>query len=188
MERLLVNLRRWGALAVATSLLAVFVSGATGAGGADPSFAPSGPIPVGRAPSSVVVAFDDLAITNGVLTGQYPAGLIDWGGGGTWYSSGPWGLFTTHSVSFASDRQTSATFTLLSLHTGLVGLQAYNGGSNTTIVTISCSGQPDVSAVVPANHVATIDTGWANACATVTLTTTNGWYTNFDNLRIVTQP
>src|SRR5439155_8260240 len=96
---------------------------------------------------------------------------------------GPWGSFTTQSVSFNSASQTSASFTFLS-NSGLASLQAYNGGSASATVTIGCSGQPTVQAAVAVGTVATINTGWSTPCSIVTLTSTNGWYTNFDNLKV----
>src|SRR5439155_13836415 len=91
--------------------------------------------------SSTTITFDDLASPNRPLTGQYPAGVIDWGSGTGWYLSGPWGLFTTQSISFTSSSQMNATFTFLS-NSALASLQAYNGGSSGTAVTISCACQP----------------------------------------------
>ena len=130
--------------------------------------------------SSTTITFDDISPASRVLTGQYPTGIIDWGSGTSWYLSGPWGLFTTQSVSFTSGR-TSANFTFLS-NSGLAGLQAYNGGSASATVTISCSGQPNVQASLAAGTVRTINTGWATPCSIVTLATTNFDNTNFDNL------
>ncbi len=126
------------------------------------------------------VTFDDRPGQNQPLGGQYPAGVIDWGSG-QWYLSGPYGDFSTKSVSFSGGGITSRAFTLLGSR-GLVSLRAYNGGGATSTVTLSCAGNPTRTQSVPAGEVATIATGWTAPCATVTVTSSNGWDTNFDDL------
>jgi hypothetical protein len=59
---------------------------------------------------------------------------------------------------------------------------AYNGGSTSATVTLSCAGQPTRQATVAANRLATIATGWTGTCAAVTVASSNGWDTNFDTL------
>jgi hypothetical protein len=128
--------------------------------------------------TTATVTFDEAGLSNRPLNGQYPTGQIDWGTD-KWYGSPPWGSFTTNSVSFANFGVTSATFSFVSSRR-LVSIQAYNGGGSTT-VTISCSGNPTKSQAVGAGQVATISTGWTTNCTTVTLGSSNGWNTNFDN-------
>jgi hypothetical protein len=128
------------------------------------------------------VTFDDLAGQNQALNGQYPSGVIDWGTG-AWYHSGPWGGFTTKSVSFTNSGRTSAPFTFVSPRR-LVSVQAYNGGSAATTVTLSCVGQPTKQVSVPVGQVVTIPTDWTGPCSPVTIAAANGWSTNFDNLVI----
>jgi hypothetical protein len=126
------------------------------------------------------VTFDDLPGQNQPLNGQYPSGVIDWGAG-AWYHSGPWGVFTTKSVSFNGPDLTSASFTFVTPRR-LVRLDAYNGGSATTTVTLRCPGQADVTQTVGAGQVVTVSTGWTGTCTTVTIASSNGWDTNFDNV------
>ena len=137
--------------------------------------------------SLATITFDNISPANRVLTGQYPTGVINWGTGTNWYLSAPWGLFTTQSISFNGASMTSANFTFIS-NSGLAGLQAYNGGTGSSTVTISCSGQTTLTRAVTAGTVATISTGWTSPCATVTLASSNGWNTNFDNLSVFTAP
>src|SRR6266542_2770695 len=85
------------------------------------------------------ISFDDLANPNRVLSGQYPTGLIDWGSN-VWYLSSPWGLFRTNSFSFNGAGRTSGQFTFLSPRR-LVQLDAYNGGTSSSTVSVSCTGQ-----------------------------------------------
>lgn len=131
-------------------------------------------------PSQTTVTFNDLSGQDAPLNGQYPTGLIDWGTN-KWYHSGPWNLFTTKSVTFNGGSVMSASFTLLSPRK-LISLQAYNGGGSNTTVTISCPGQTTVQSVVSANQIKDIPTGWTGTCTTITIASTNGWDTNFDNL------
>ena len=128
------------------------------------------------------IIFDDKSGQNQNLTGQYPTGVINWGSA-HWYHSGPWGLFTTKSISFRSGSQTSGTLTFINPRR-IVSLQAYNGGSVASTVTISCTGNTTKSQSVPVGQVVTISTAWTNTCTTVTMTSSNGWNTNFDNIII----
>jgi hypothetical protein len=107
--------------------------------------------------------------------------VIDWGSG-QWYHAGPYGLLSTKSVSFAGAGQTSAAFTFVAPRR-LVSLRAYNGGGSATTVTLACTGNTTKSQSVPAGQVATVSTGWTAPCGgPVTVTSSNGWDTNFDDL------
>jgi hypothetical protein len=125
------------------------------------------------------LTFDDRAGQNQALNGQYPSGVIDWGTG-QWWHSGPYGSFTTKSVSFTSGA-TSRTLRFMTPRR-LARLDAYNGGGGPTTVTLGCPGQPTRTATLAAGQTATVTTGWTGACGTVTVTSSNGWDTNFDNL------
>lgn len=125
-----------------------------------------------------VVTFDDRTGQNQALPGQYPSGVIDWGTSG-WYHSGPFGAFTSRSVSFTSSA-TSKSFTFVTPRR-LASLQAYNGGNAGSTVTLSCAGQPTKTVTVGSKQLTSIATGWTGTCTTVTITSSNGWDTNFDN-------
>lgn len=129
--------------------------------------------------SGTNITFDDLTGVNSPLTGQYPQGLIDWGVG-QWWLAAPWGQFTTNSISFVNSTLTSASFNFLTPQI-LTSLQAFNGGNNTT-VTLACQGNPTVSKNINGNQLITIQTLWSTPCSQVTITSGNGWNTNFDNL------
>lgn len=130
------------------------------------------------------VTFDDPALVgqNHPLSGQYPAGVIDWGTN-QWFLSAPWKGFTTRSVGFNGAGPTSKTFAFLAPGR-LVRLDAFNGGTVASTVTLSCSGQPAKTVSVAVNQLLTIDTGWTGTCTTVTISSSNGWDTNFDGLVI----
>jgi hypothetical protein len=128
------------------------------------------------------ITFDDLANPNRPLNGQYPSGVADWGTN-VWFLSGAWGQFRTQSISFNGAGSTSANVTFLSARR-LVRLDAFNGGTAPSTVALTCTGQPTVSVTLPAGAMQTISTGWAGACSVINFSSSNGWYTNFDNILI----
>jgi glucose/arabinose dehydrogenase len=127
------------------------------------------------------VTFDDRPGQDQLLTGQYPTGVINWGTGGQWYHSAPWGGFPTKNMGFSGPSVSSATFTFVSPRR-LVSIRAFNGGTGSSTVTISCAGQPTVTQTVARGALVTINTNWTAACSSVTLASSNGWDTNFDDL------
>jgi hypothetical protein len=126
------------------------------------------------------VTFDDAPGQDRALDGEFPTGLIDWGTG-SWWLAAPWGKLTTRSISFNGPEHTSATFTIVQPRR-LLRLDAYNGGNESTVVTLSCGDETPVERKLDAGELASIETGWRRACAQITLSTGNGWDTNFDNL------
>lgn len=130
-------------------------------------------------PGEAVINFDDRADPDRALSGQYPSGVVDWGNN-QWYLSGPWGSFSTNSVSFLNPNDTDATFTFL-VPRRLISVDAYNGGSSATTVTLSCAANPTKQVTLAAGQFGTIATDWGPTCQTVTISSSNGWDTNFDN-------
>lgn len=128
------------------------------------------------------VNFDNLSNPNRALSGQYPSGVIDWGSNG-WYLSGPFGNFRTNSVSFNGAGMTAQGFGFITPRK-LVKVDAYNGGNTATTLSLGCQGQPTVTFTLPAGTAATLVTNWTGTCSAVTVTSTNGWDTNFDNFVI----
>lgn len=126
------------------------------------------------------LTFDDLTNPGRPLNGQYPTNVAVWGTN-VWYLSAPWGQFTTNSISFGRASATSASFTLVGGRR-LVRVDAYNGGSTPSTVVLACTGLPTVTATVAPNHIASISTNWTASCNTVTVSSSNGWFTNFDNI------
>jgi hypothetical protein len=128
-----------------------------------------------------IVSFDEKAGQDQPMDGQFPAELIDWGTK-QWYHAGPYGAFTSKSISFVQGR-TRASFGFLTPRR-LIRLDAYNGGSSSSTITLTCDGQSEMQAALAAKEKTTLETNWADACTTVTVTSSNGWDTNFDNLVI----
>jgi hypothetical protein len=131
---------------------------------------------------SQTITFNDLTVSGWRnLNGQYPTGVINWGNN-LFTIASPWGAFTTNSLSLTPSRKSSA-FTFVSAKK-LVSLEAYNGGGGASTITLSCTGNSTKSQSVPANTKVTITTGWTNTCTSVTIGSSNGWDTNYDNLII----
>src|SRR5262249_28153170 len=128
----------------------------------------------------VTLTFDDLSNPNRPLSGQYPSGVVDWGTN-AWYLSGPFGAFATNSIGFNGAGPTSATFTFVSPE-NLVQLDAFNGGKVASTITLSCAGQSTLTTNLAAQSRLTIVTGWGGTCSSVTVGSSNGWDTNFDNV------
>jgi hypothetical protein len=122
--------------------------------------------------AAATITFDDRIGQDQPLNGQYPAGVVDWGTG-AWFHSGPWGAFSTKSVSFADAATTARAFTFLTPRR-LVSLRAFNGGTVASSVTLRCAGQVDVVASVAVGQVLTINSGWTSGCTTVTISSSNG--------------
>lgn len=130
------------------------------------------------------ITFDDRAGQNQVLTGQYPVGVIDWGGTGSWSHSGPWGSFTTKSLSFNGSAIRSASFSFVTPRR-LISVRAYNGGTVASTVSLNSPGLPTKTVTVPAGQVVTIATGWTTNCSgPVTYTSSTGDQVNLDDFVI----
>lgn len=128
-------------------------------------------------PPATSVTFNDRT-SNTPLNGTY-AGM-DWGTG-AWDVDGPIATNTTNSISFHSNSVTGGTFSFASpsvlLSTGI-----YSNSNQTALITLSCSGNAPVSMQVPPNTTTALTTNWISPCTTVTVTSSNSWNTNLDNL------
>jgi hypothetical protein len=140
------------------------------------------PTPTTQPSSTETVTFADVSDTNQPMNGEYPDGEIDWGNN-AWFLSGPYGRFAGNSVSFNGSGQRSASFTFVDPRRP-ISVRAYNGGDSSSRITLSCAGQPSKQVILPAKQDTTIQTGWANKCSSVTISSSNGWFTNFTNLVI----
>jgi len=128
------------------------------------------------------INFNALTAVQAPLNGQYPTGVINWGTN-VWWLSSPWLQFTTNSISFNGGGPTSGSFTFVTPKR-LISLKAFNGGTAASTITLSCSGNPTKTLSIAPNQLVTIATGWTATCTTVTIGSSNGWNTNFDDLVI----
>jgi hypothetical protein len=132
--------------------------------------------------SGSTATFNDLSPANRPLSGQYPSGVLDWGTN-AWYLSGPFGAFGTNSVGFNGAGPTSATVRVLNGRR-LLSVDAYNGGSGASTLTVACAGQPTLTVSLAARQSTTLRPVWSAPCANVTIGSSNGWDTNFDNFSL----
>jgi hypothetical protein len=135
----------------------------------------------GTSNSTTTITFDSLPAGT-FLSGQYPTGVIDWGNT-SWFVSGPFGAFTGNSISFANGSIFTGSFSFVTA-LRLLTIDAYNGGTVSSTITLSCPGQINKQIAVAVGQLLTITTGWTGTCSPVTINSTNGWDTNFNRLVI----
>ncbi|MEX1254773.1 MAG: DUF4082 domain-containing protein [Dehalococcoidia bacterium] len=126
------------------------------------------------------ITFDDLTLAPRPLDGVYPAAVADWGTGG-WYLAGIYGEFDSNSVGFNGFGLTDGTISFTT-PARVISIEAYNGGTSASTITISCAGNPGVATMLDPDELETIFTDWTVVCDAVTIESTNGWDTNFDNI------
>ena len=132
--------------------------------------------------AQVIITFDDLGSQDQPLVDQYPAGVINWGSNASWWHSAPWRKFTTKSVTFNGLGISTATFSFITPKQ-LVKLDLFNGGTSQATTTLSCPGMPNKQITLSADQMFTgVATGWTGTCSQVTISSSNGWDTNYDNL------
>ena len=121
--------------------------------------------------------FDDHG-ANTILNGTYAG--ITWGTN-AWDVDGPIATDATNSISFNSATVTGEPFSFTSPQV-LLSAQVYSNSNTTAMITLSCAGNPTVDATVAPNAATTLTTDWQTPCTTVTVTSSNSWNTNLDNL------
>lgn len=148
---------------------------------ASPTPPPAEPVPTPPS-GGLTVSFNDRGM--GDLLNQYPSTEINWGTSGLLEIAAPWKSFLTQNMGYTTNSTSSlsATFSILK-NRRLVSIEALNGGTVASTVSIACTGNTTKTQSVAVNQRLTIPTGWTNNCSSaVTLSSTNGWNTNFDNI------
>jgi PKD domain/Kelch motif len=126
---------------------------------------------------TTTVTFNDHS-ANQALNGTYAS--IGWGTG-DWDVDGPIATDSTNSISFHTSTVTGEPFSFAGPEV-LLSTQVYSNSPTTAMITLSCAGNPTVDAVVAPGTVTTLTTDWQTPCTTVTVTSSNSWNTNLDNL------
>lgn len=117
------------------------------------------------------------------LTGEYPRGVIRWGNG-QWFVARPTNQFTNPNLHFSSSTGSSRSFGFITPRR-LVRLDIINHGTTSSTVTLTCGDQPRRAVIVNPGAVLTnVATNWTLPCSTVTINSSGGWQTHYDNLVI----
>jgi len=127
---------------------------------------------------AVRITFD--ARSTGTLNEQYPTGVIPWGNG-TWLGSRTVVAFSGNCTSFAGEGYFVGSFRFQN-RLPLLSVDAYKGDATAATVTLSCHGQLGKQVTLAAGQLFTLATCWQDACSPVTISSTNSWRTNFNNL------
>ncbi|NNC18807.1 DUF4082 domain-containing protein [Corallococcus exiguus] len=138
-------------------------------------------IPVG--PSTNLVTFDSFPGADETFNG--PHGPIHFGLN-RWYIASPWGGFDTKSISFNGGGLTQANLSIFGQRR-VLGLDAFTWDTGATL-TLSCIDLPSLTFPLTAGQVTHVVPTWTQPCTVFTLTTSNGWDTNFDNLELSPRP
>ncbi|WP_375758615.1 DUF4082 domain-containing protein [Corallococcus exercitus] len=138
-------------------------------------------IPVG--PATNLVTFDSFDGADEAITGpRGPFYFVQ----NKWYLASPWGGFTTKSVSFNGGGVNQGQLQIYGERT-VVGLDAFTWDAGATL-TLSCFNQPTRTFPLTQGQVTHVVTNWQGSCSSVTLATSNGWDTNFDNIQLSPLP
>ncbi|WP_242588312.1 DUF4082 domain-containing protein [Corallococcus macrosporus] len=139
------------------------------------------PIPVG--PSTNLVTFDTFPGQDETFNGTH--GPVQFGLN-RWYIASPWGGFDTKSISFNGGGLTQANLSFLGQRR-VLGLDAFTWDTGAT-VTLSCLDQPAITFPLTAGAITHLVPTWTTPCSVLTVKTSNGWDTNFDNLELSPLP
>jgi len=129
---------------------------------------------------SAIITFNDLPNPDRALDGQYPVGVADWGTN-KWHLLPPWWNSPTNIIVFANEGVISATFDFLTPAI-LQSVRVANEGTDASTVSLACAGNQTVNQVIPPNQTAVVVSNWTVACTTISLGSSNGWFTNFDDI------
>jgi hypothetical protein len=145
------------------------------------------------------VTFDDPHLAAGTpLLGQYPSGVIDWGGMGlgsmgqgaadghltAWQIGTPSGKFGTFTLMLADGKTRRAGFDFYSPRI-FAGIDVYNDGESDATVTVSSPEIREMSFTVKAKELRRLRTGWRDPSSRVWFDLVNGAGLRFDNLAYV---
>jgi len=126
------------------------------------------------------VTFDDPHLAAGtLLVGQYPSGVIDWGG--EWKIGTPFGKFGTFTLSLSDANAKRGEFHFYAPRI-FSGMDVYNDGDADATVTVHSPETREVSYTIKPKELLRLRTGWLDASSKVSFEFTNGQGLHFDNL------
>ncbi len=136
--------------------------------------------PGGTVPAHTIT-FDDPHLAAGtILSGEYPAGAIDWGPN-QWQINVPQGAFGTFNLALADRKAATAEFAFYWPRI-FVGIDAYNSGPLEATVTIRCPELREVTFTIKPGELRRLRTGWQDPASRVSFDFRNGEGLQFDNL------
>jgi hypothetical protein len=127
------------------------------------------------------VTFDDPHLAAGTtLTGQYPAGVIEWPAS-EWKIGVPAGKFGTFNLVLQNPEARSAEFRFVAPRI-LLGFDICNGGATKAAVTVRTDGNRDAEYNIEPGEIRRIRTEWHETASRVSIEFENGRGLRFDNL------
>ncbi|CAM3401787.1 DUF4082 domain-containing protein [Corallococcus sp. ZKHCc1 1396] len=138
-------------------------------------------IPVG--PSTNLITFDTFPGQDEVLTGLHgPMHFSQ----SDWYIASPWGGFGTKSVSFNGGGLMQGRLSVFGQRR-VLGMDAFTWDTGATL-TLTCLDLPTLTFPLTAGQVTHVVTNWQQPCTVFTISTSNGWDTNLDNIQLSPRP
>jgi hypothetical protein len=132
-------------------------------------------------PPPKYITFDDPHLPAGTaLNGQYPSGVIDWGGG-AWRINVPEGRLGTFNLALTDSKAGEAEFRFYWPRV-FVGVDVYNGGAEEATVTVRTPENREQSFTVKSGELRRLRTGWRDPSSRVRFDFRNGEGLRFDNL------
>jgi hypothetical protein len=127
------------------------------------------------------VTFDQPHLPAGtILSGQYPAGVIDWPAD-EWRVGVPQGKFGTFNLCLADPKAVAGEFLFYAPRV-FVGVDVYNGGSLEATLTIRSPNIREISLALKPGELRRVRTGWRDPSSAVLFDLKNGGELRFDNL------
>jgi hypothetical protein len=131
-----------------------------------------------------LITFDDPHLAAGTpLVGQYPSGVIDWGGG-DWEIGTPFGKFGTFTLVRSNPEAKREQFSFYAPRV-FAGVDVYNDGDSDATMTIRSPEIREVSYTIKPKELRRIRTGWRDTSSKVIFDFSNGQALRFDNLAYI---
>jgi hypothetical protein len=127
------------------------------------------------------ITFDDPHLPAGTpLVGQYPSGVIDWGGG-EWQIGTPFGKFGTFTLVPSDAKGKQAEFHFYAPRI-FEGVDVYNDADSDATLTVRSAETREATYTIKAKGLLRLRTGWREPSSKVVFEFTNGSALRFDNV------
>jgi hypothetical protein len=136
----------------------------------------------GNVPAQYITFDDPHEAAGTVLKGEYPSGVIDWGGDNAeWKIGVPEGGFGTFNLALVDAKSAHGGFRFPQPRI-FVGVDAYNGGPSEATISIHSPEAREVSFAIKPGQTQRLRTNWRDASTRVLFELKNGEGLRFDNL------